>query len=419
MRSSDPGIRFRRRAGLARGLVTALLVALAAWLLPAAAHAQGTPEQVAGVTAMADDHESVTVNWSAVPDVCGSEALYYQARWDDDTAFGSPDAEDYIDDAASSHRITGLTEGTEYVVQVRAICADLFGIISTEGAWSTADSATTDLQPPARASGLTVNSMTDTTVSLSWTMAIRADGYIVQWRTSQQTFDSSRQVAVAALTHTLTGLTPDTLYLFQVISARAGADDGPASSQATTRTDPAPTPARVTGVSATALSGSEIMVDWSAATHATGYVVEWDTDAAFPNPEQADAAGTKVIIEDLNAETEYHLRVYGTRAGAADGAVSATATATTLESDVEMWADRFPGGVVGAQLALAIFGGGMSGWRFRTMRTPRREALILLFMAGGSLILPFFGVGNLFWTGGIALLAVICSAAVFFLGSRA
>ena len=77
--------------------------------------------------------------------------------------------------------------------------------------------------------------------------------------------------------------------------------------------------------------------------------------------------------------------------------------------------ERAPGGAVGGQLILTVFGGVLAGVKARRMRSPVREVVILLFMAASSLILPLLDVGSIFWTGGILALAGLAAAALFFL----
>ena len=412
------GLRFRLELGLTVAII-ALVVAVA-WCGDRV-EAQGTPEQVTGVSAMADDHASVTVSWNAVANSCGNNGLFYEVRWDDDSGFASPQDEKFIADTIDSYQITGLQDGIAYFAQVRGVCLTGGGFYATMGAWSAAASATTDALAPAQVTGLTATAASDTEIDLEWNSAARADAYRIGWGTTSGDYSvgSYTHDGTPPLRYGLSGLTPDTTYYFQAIATRSGAADGTPSAEATADTETPPTPAQVTGVAATAASDSEIEVEWDAAQHATGYIVEWDTTATFDAPDQASVIGTRAIIERLRAETEYFVRVAGTRAGAANGAWSAADTATTETARLMVWADRVPGGAVGAQLGLAVFGGVFAGFRFRTMKTPRREALILLCMCGASLLLPLFGVGNLFWTGGIVLLAAASSAAVFFLASRA
>ena len=391
---------YATRTGAADGTVSDTVTATT--LLP-------TPAQVTGVNATADDHDSISVNWNAVTDADG-----YVVQWDDDSAFGNPAEATLSQGTATSHQISGLTEDTEYYVRVYATRTG-----APDGDVSSAASAETDLQAPDRVTGLTADTATDVSVSLSWDLATRAGGYIVQWRETGETFDADRQRVTETLTLTVTGLDPVTAYWFRVTGTRSGAPNGQPSAAIQRRTETAPTPAQVTGLTATAISDTEIRVEWSAATSATGYVVQWHEDGGqYSDDMQAVVPGTVAIIEDLDAATVYLVRVYGTRAGAVDGAPSAEDSATTEIAPVHLWAHRFPGGVVGAQLALSIFGGVFSGIKLRKFRSPRREASILIFMCLGGLILPVLGIGNLFWTAGIAALVGLAALAVIFTNSR-
>ena len=365
------------------------------------------PRQVSGVSAAPDDHDSVTVTWSAVADADG-----YVVQWDDDSAFSSSRQAVVASGLTVTRQITGLQEATQYWVRVYATRTG-----AADGPASSSATVTTALQAPGQVASLTASPVSDTEIRLTWDLALRAGGYRIEWGTTSGSYTD--RATTTALAYTVSGLAADTGYYFRVTATRSGALDGAPSTERNARTHTAPPPGPVTGVSAVAISDREIRVTWNAEANSTGYGVQWDTDSAFPNPEQAIVSGTSVIIEDLRAGTEYFVQVFGTRAGAPDGTPSARASATTDLAQLNVWADRFPGNAVGAQLALAVFGGLMSGIRFRKMRTPQREALILLFMCGASLILPVIGIGNIFWTGGLALLVAAAAAAVFFLGSRA
>ena len=418
---TGPGscVRLSWRVWLLVAPATVLLIGLAAWLpLADPASAQSDPAQVTGVSASADDHDSITVSWNAVTSTCGSNSPYYEVRWDDDSGFASPQNEMYIPDTTDSYQITGLQEGIPYFVQVRGVCVNFFGDYTSAGAWSVADSATTDLQPPERVTGVIADATSDVEIMVSWMMAIRAGGYVVQWREDGQAFDASRQAAVSALMYDVTGLTADTRYYFQVIATRAGATDAAPSDEADATTGSAPTPGQVAGVAVTAISDRELQATWDAVANATGYLVQWDTDDTFADPDEARASGTGVIIERLVAETEYHVRVKGTRNGATDGAYSTSASATTGDAQIKVWAERFPGGAIAGQLVLTVFAGVMAGVRFKSMKSPRREAVITGAMSVGALILPAFGQANEFWVIGVALLVLLASIAAIFLARR-
>ena len=264
--------------------------------------------------------------------------------------------------------------------------------------------------------GLVATPASDTEITLRWDLAPRAGGYLVEWGVATGVYTGS--ATTTALSHAVSGLAPETRYYFRVTATGTIAADGLPSGEESATTNPAPQPEQVMGVSATAISDRELQVEWQAARHATGYVVQWDTDVAFPAPEQATVGGTAAIVEDLKSETEYFVRVYGTRNGAADGAASAADSATTDQAPLKTWGERFPGGPVAAQLGLAAFGGVMAGFRFRGHKSPQREAEIVGVMCLASLILPVIGIGNIFWTGGIVLLIGVASVAVIFLSSR-
>ena len=109
--------------------------------------------------------------------------------------------------------------------------------------------ATTNAPPaPAQVSGVVASARSDTEISVSWSAAANADGYLVQWATASQPFDDIRQASVAGTSHTITGLEYSTDYLVQVIATRTGAANGPPSQPANARTRPLPPPAQVSGV---------------------------------------------------------------------------------------------------------------------------------------------------------------------------
>ena len=361
------------------------------------------PAQVTGLNVTAAGHDRITASWSPVPDADG-----YTVEWDDDASFGSPSSGT---STTNSHLITGLQEETAYHVRVRATRTG-----AADGPASSAVSATTGLQPPAQVTGLSAAALSDTEIRLNWSLAIRAGGYRVEWGTTSGTYTGS--VSTGELTYTVSSLAPLSRYFFRVTATRPGADDGLPSAEARATTNPAPAPGQVTGVSATALSDSEIQAEWTAADNATAYVVQWDTDAAFPMPDSADTLGTGVIIERLRAETEYFVRVKGTRLGAHDGPWSSADSATTLEPRLNVWIARLPGGAIGGQLGLTLLAGAVSGYRFRGMKSPQREAAITGAMSFGALILPFFGHGNNFWIIGVAILVLLGSVATIFLARR-
>ena len=376
----------------------------------ATTNAPPAPAQVSAVQASALSDTEISVSWSAAANADG-----YLVQWA--TGDQSFDAARQAGVAGTSHTITGLEYSTDYRVQVIATRTG-----AANGPPSQPANARTNPPPaPAQVSAVQASALSDTEISVSWSAVANADGYLVQWATGGQSFEADRQANVTGTSHTITGLQPTTDYRMQVIATRTDAANGPPSSPpATATTNAPPPPAQVSGVVASALSDTEITVSWSPAANATAYVVEWRPDgASHADDRRAVVSGTEVIIENLEPETEYFIRVFGTRNGATNGPASAEDSAATLESIIKSTIKRFPGGnEVAMQLSLVAFAGVLSGVRFRGRKSPQREAMILGFMCVASMLLPIIGIGSLFWTGGIVLLVAAAAAAVYFLVSK-
>ena len=209
----------------------------------------------------------VSVSWSAAANADG-----YLVQWT--TAERSPlTPTRQASVTGTSHTIAGLEPNTDYRVQVIATRT------GTANASPSAPPATarTHGLTPAQVSGVQASARSDTEVSVSWSAAANADGYLVQWATGAQSFDAARQASVAGTSHTIAGLEPNTDYRVQVIATRTGtANASPSAPPATARTHGLP-PAQVSGVQAAARSDTEIRVSWSAADRADGYLVQWTT----------------------------------------------------------------------------------------------------------------------------------------------
>ena len=376
----------------------------------ATTNAPPAPPRVSGVQASARSETEIRVSWSGAADADG-----YLVQWG--TAGQPFDAARQASVTGTSHTIAGLEYNTEYFIQVSAT---RIGAVNGPPS-KPANARTNPLPAPEQVSGVQASARSDIEVRVSWSAAANADGYLVQWAIGGQSFDDVRRASVTGTNHTITGLEYSTEYFTRVTATRTGAVNGPPSDPpATATTTAAPTPAQVSGVVASALSDAEVSVSWSPAPNATAYVVEWRPDGeSHAGDRRAVVMGTEVVIEDLESETDYFIRVFGTRKGAANGDASAEDTAVTLESAIKSAIKRFPGGnEIAMQLSLVGFAGVLSGVRFRGKKSPQREAMILGFMCAASLILPIIGIGSLFWTGGIILLIAAASAAAYFLMSR-
>ena len=68
---------------------------------------------------------------------------------------------------------------------------------------------------------------------VQWNAVTGADGYKVQWRSGGQGYTAGREESATGTSHTVTGLVAGTQYTLRVLPTRTGANDGPASAEAT------------------------------------------------------------------------------------------------------------------------------------------------------------------------------------------
>ena len=184
---------------------------------------------------------------------------------------------------------------------------------------------------PAQPSGLQVSPIANG-LSLSWNAAMHATGYKVQWTSGALSYSASRQVAVAATSHTITGLTPGTSYTVRVIGTRANAPDSAPSAQRT-GTPRTTRPAAPAGVVVTAAVRA-LAVSWNAVANANGYRVQWRSGTqAYDASRQTTVTGSSANITGLSGGTAYTVRVLATRANAQDSPPSAERTATPYDKE--------------------------------------------------------------------------------------
>ena len=69
---------------------------------------------------------------------------------------------------------------------------------------------------------------------VQWDAVTGADGYKVQWKSGSEGYDAAaREAAATGTSHTVSNLAAGTAYTLRVLPTRAGANDGPASAEAT------------------------------------------------------------------------------------------------------------------------------------------------------------------------------------------
>lgn len=186
---------------------------------------------------------------------------------------------------------------------------------------------------------ITVGSITDTTVALSWavsTTTANAKTYTI----SRSKFKNKGWVVInSAITGTSTtasGLTQNTLYYFKVVAS--GSDGTPgqypyvdSSAVATAKTAiTLPSLAQTASLVSSAVSATGATLTWAAVPNATSYILERATNAGFTTGLTSVYTGALLTKADtgLTTATTYYYRVTASATGYTNS-VSTTTTVTT------------------------------------------------------------------------------------------
>ena len=181
---------------------------------------------------------------------------------------------------STSATVTGLTAGTSYTFQVRAVNADGPGLLSAPSNAVTP----TALAVPARPTGATAVAG-NTTVSLSWTDGAQpVASHLVQIRVAG-VVQSTLTVPGAGNATVITGLTNGTAYTFRIAAVNAAGTSAfsPASNAATPATVPN---APVIGIAAQGPAGGALtaVATWAAPASTGGSRILGYTVTARPRP---------------------------------------------------------------------------------------------------------------------------------------
>ena len=163
---------------------------------------------------------TLAVTWNAVTGTLG-----YHVQWKSgNQGFDSVRQKDISNGNTTTTDIdTGLTGGTEYTVQVRAIKDN-----ADAGGWSAPATARTKKQPPSQVTGLTLTPGVEQ-LAVSWTAPAAApapENYRVEWKSGTQGYAQQRQAIVAATetSHTIQGLVGGTEHTVRVTATILYAD---------------------------------------------------------------------------------------------------------------------------------------------------------------------------------------------------
>ena len=270
------------------------------------------------VTGTAD--EQITVAWDVPSDNGGSQITGYKVQWK--SGNGSYSSADQDTPTASLHTITGLTNGTEYDIQVIAV------------------NDVDDSQPSGEVSGIpgtTPDPPTDVEVSdhgdrwleVTWTEPTDKGGlpttYIVQWKWGTNDYSTANQVDPATSPQKITNLQNGTLYTVHVLAENTRGKSGPSNeATGTPKTKPQPP----TGVEIVEHGDGTLKVEWTAPTdkgggELTGFIVQWKESSVsgWASPDEHTITSKDTLtytISGLTNGTQYTVRVLAVNDNDAD-----------------------------------------------------------------------------------------------------
>ena len=276
-----------------------------------------TPPTVpTGLTATAASSTQINLSWTAATDNVGVTG-YNVYR------FGTLIA---TLGAVTSYQNTGLAASTTYSYTVRAF--DAAGNISAASSSANATTqAVPDTTAPSAPTGLSATAVSTSQINLAWTAATDNVGV-----TGYNVYRGGALIATlgAVTTFQNTGLSASTTYSYSVraLDAAGNISTPSSSASATTQAPPDTTaPSIPTGLSATAVSTSQINLSWTASTDnvgVTGYNI-------YRGGIQIATVGAVTTFQNtgLTASTTYSYTVRAFDAAGNVSGQSATATATT------------------------------------------------------------------------------------------
>ena len=282
--------------------------------------------------ALTAGNAQLTASWTAPTNNGGSAITGYELQY---RAAGTTPWTDISGITGASHTITGLTNGTFYEVQLRAV--NVVG----NGAWSTPPAAAAPVTVPSAPAAPTITPG-NIQLAASWTAPNNGGsaitGYELQYRTGGGAWTVINSGVIGTSTsHTITGLTNGNSYDVQLRAINA---QGPSAWSTSAAATPVAVPMAPTALTLTA-GNAQIAASWTAPTDnggsaITGYTLRYSSDGGTTWTPIASSNGTSTnyTITGLTNGTPYHVQVraVNTQGNGNWSTPPATATPATVPS---------------------------------------------------------------------------------------
>jgi hypothetical protein len=257
-----------------------------------------TPPQITAVSTTNITATSATITWST------NEAADSQVEFGTTTAYGSTTTLDPALVTSHGVPIAGLTENTTYHYRIRSKDAAGNLAIGSDQTFHTLDTT------PPQITSVTATNITATTATINWSTNEAADRQVEYGTTTA--YGSTTTLDPALVTShgvPIAGLTENTTYHYRVKSKDASGNLATSSDQTFHTLDT--TPPQITSVTATNITATTAMINWST-NEAADSQVEYGTTTAYGSTTTLDAAlvtSHGVAIAGLTENTNYHYRV--------------------------------------------------------------------------------------------------------------
>jgi chitodextrinase len=295
------------------------------------------PSAPTNLTANAVSTSQINLSWTASTDNVGVTGYFVErCQGAGCTTFTQVAS---VTGTVTTYSDTGLASNTTFTYRVRA--TDAAGNLSP---YSNVASATTQApQPPTAPTNLTATAASASQINLSWTASTSNAGianYLI-WQCQGVSCVNFAQIASVAGTVTIysnIGLTANTTYTYEVIAIDTLNNLSAPSNIAGATTQAQQPPTAPSGLTATAISGTQINLAWTASTSNVGlahYLVERCQGAGCTTFAQiASTAPTSLTYNDtgLTASTTYSYRVRAIDTLNNNSPYSNVATATSLSA---------------------------------------------------------------------------------------
>jgi titin len=276
-----------------------------------------TPPPTVTATAVSDTH--ITVSWTAVPGAF--KYFVFQSEAGGPFVFAGTTLA-----PGTSQEETRLVPNTLYSYQVVTVSTD-----GTESVPSSPPvSATTLAEAPGAPTNVVATAVSSTEIDVSWTAAPTATKYFVFESQAGGPFAFRATVLAPGTTFAATNLISNTTYCYQLVTTFPdGSESAPSAPPACATT--AGGPVAPTGVTATAISDTRILVQWQPAVSAARYFI-YQSQSGSPFTLHGSVLASQQSFLDVNLipATVYCYRVTTVFADGTESAQSSSACATTL-----------------------------------------------------------------------------------------